>query len=160
WISRRWVEHPVVYVLSIGVFACSWAYYGAIDLANEYGYGALAYYMGIGGLFIFAPLLLSPLFRLVRLYQIGSLADLLVFRFRGRRVGATATACMLLAVLPLMALQIQAVADTIHILTRTPVLGEPDPSHSNSHIALGFCLGIAIFTALFGAARDQHRGLV
>lgn len=160
WISRRWVEHPAVYVLSIGVFACSWAYYGAIDLANEYGYGALAYYMGIGGLFIFAPLLLSPLFRLVRLYQIGSLADLLVFRFRGRRVGATATGCMLLAVLPLMALQIQAVADTINILTQSPVLGEPETVHSSSRVALVFCLGIAIFTALFGAARDQHRGLV
>jgi len=160
WIPRRWVEHPVVYVLSIGVFACSWAYYGAIDLANEYGYGALAYYMGIGGLFIFAPLLLAPLFRLVRLYQIGSLADLLVFRFRGRRVGAIATACMLLAVLPLMALQIQAVADTLHILTQSPVLGEANTADPSYQIGLGFCLGIAIFTALFGAARDNHRGLV
>jgi len=160
WLPRHWIEHPVIYVLSIGVFACSWAFYGAVDLANEYGYGALAYYMGVGGLFIFAPLLLSPLFRLVKIYQIGSLADLLVFRFRGRRVGASATLCMLFATMPLMALQIQAVADTVQILTRAPVSGDPDSVHSNTGIALGFCLGIAIFTALFGAAREQHRGLV
>ena len=142
WLPRRLTEHPVVYVLSIGVFACSWAYYGAIDLANEYGYGALAYYMGVGGLFIFAPMLLSPLFRLIRLYQLGSLADLLVFRYRGKRVGAMVTVCMLMAVLPLLALQIQAVADTVQILTHNPVSGVAESTASNSRYAIIFCLGI------------------
>lgn len=160
WLPRSVIEHPAVQVLAMGVFACSWAYYGAIDLANEYGYGALAYYMGIGGLFIFAPMLLSPLFRLVRLYQLGSLADLLVFRYRGRRVGALITLCMLLSVLPLMALQIQAVADTVQILTHKPVQGDPDSVKSDSGVALIFCIGLAIFSALFGASREQHRGLV
>lgn len=160
WLPRSLVEHPVIQVLAISVFACSWAYYGAIDLANEYGYGALAYYMGIGGLFIFAPMLLSPLFRLVRLYQLGSLADLLVFRYRGRRVGALITLCMLLSVLPLMALQIQAVADTVQILTHKPVPGDPDSVKSDSGVAVLFCMGLAIFCALFGASREQHRGLV
>jgi len=160
WLPTKLVEHPAVYILSIGVFACSWAYYGAIDLANEYGYGALAYYMGIGGLFIFSPMLLSPLFRLIRLYQLGSLADLMVFRYRGRRVGAMVTICMLMAVLPLLALQIQAVADTIEILTRSPVSGDVDSTTANPVFAIIFCLGIAFFSALFGAGREQHRGLV
>lgn len=160
WLPRRLTEHPAVYVLSIGVFACSWAYYGSIDLANEYGYGALAYYMGIGGLFIFAPMLLSPLFRLIRLYQLGSLADLLVFRYRGKRVGAMVTVCMLMAVLPLLALQIQAVADTVQILTRSPVSGVAESNASSARFAIIYCLGIATFAALFGASRNQHRGLV
>lgn len=160
WLPRTFFEHPAIYVLSIGVFACSWAYYGSIDLANEYGYGALAYYMGIGGLFIFAPLLLLPLFRLIRLYQLGSLADLLVFRYRGKRVGALITVCMLAAVLPLLALQIQAVADTVQILTRNPVSGVANSNASSADFAVVFCLGIAIFAALFGAGRNQHRGLV
>jgi len=160
WLPRHWVEHPVIYVLSIGVFACSWAYYGVIDLANEYGYGALAYYMGTGGLFIFSPMLLTPLFRLSRLHQIGSLADLMVFRYRGKRVGALVTLCMLLAVLPLLALQIQAVADTVTILTRQPVSGDATSVAPSAHVALMFCVGIAIFSALFGAGRDKHRGLV
>jgi signal transduction histidine kinase/Na+/proline symporter len=160
WLPRRLTEHPAVYVLSIGVLACSWAYYGSIDLANEYGYGALAYYMGIGGLFIFAPMLLSPLFRLIRLYQLGSLADVLVFRYRGKRVGAMVSVCMLMAVLPLLALQIQAVADTVQILTRNPVSGVKESNASNAYFALMFCIGIAIFAALFGAGRNQHRGLV
>jgi PAS domain S-box-containing protein len=160
WLPKKWVEHPVVYVLSIGVFACSWSYFGVIDLANEYGYGALAYYMGIGGLFIFAPMLLAPLFRLTRLYQIGSLADLLVFRYRGKRVGAIVTLCMVMGVLPLLALQIQAVADTVQILTRSPVIGDVESAASNSQFALLYCAGIAAFSALFGASRDKHRGLV
>jgi len=160
WIPDSIAQHPLTYVMSLGVFACAWAFYGVIDLANEYGYGALAYYMGIGGLFVFSPLLLSPLFRLVRLYQIGSLADLLAFRFRGRRIGALTTLCMLAAVLPLLALQIQAVADTVGILTLNPVQGEEGSARSNARLAVIFCLGIALFSALFGAGRDQHRGLV
>jgi PAS domain S-box-containing protein len=152
--------HPIMYVMSLGVFACAWAFYGAIDLANEYGYGALAYYMGTGGLFIFAPLLLSPLFRLVRLYQLGSLADLLVFRFRSRGIGALTTLCMLAGVLPLLALQIQAVADTVHIMTSEVVLGDPDSNQPSNMAAIVFCIVVGSFSGVFGASRKEHRGLV
>ncbi len=160
WLPEKVTQHPIMYVMSLGVFACAWAFYGAIDLANEYGYGALAYYMGTGGLFVFAPILLSPLFRLVRLYQIGSLADLLVFRFRSRRVGGLTTCCMLFAVMPLMALQIQAITDTIQILTYDPGVDPLEENASGHHLAILFCLGIAAFSGLFGASQNQHRGLV
>ncbi|MDO6805896.1 hypothetical protein Q4595_25800, partial [Wenyingzhuangia sp. 1_MG-2023] len=28
WIPRRWVQQPLVYLLSLGVFASAWGYYG------------------------------------------------------------------------------------------------------------------------------------
>ena len=116
-VPHRIVSNPTVYILSLGIFASAWSFYGVIDLARQFGYGALAYYFGTGALFLFAPMALKPLIELARRFQINSMADLLTFRFDSHTVGAIATLCMILAMAPLMAVQIQAVADTIHILT-------------------------------------------
>ena len=35
WIPQRLVRHPVVYVLSLGVFASVWAYYTAVGNAQR-----------------------------------------------------------------------------------------------------------------------------
>ena len=56
-MMRRWVRHPLVYTLSLGVYAGIWAVYGAIGMAAESGYGFLAYYLGISGAFLLAPVL-------------------------------------------------------------------------------------------------------
>ena len=121
YLPRWFSDNPLVQVLSLGTFVSAWSFYGVIDLFNQYGYGALSYYMGAGGLFVFAPLMLMPLFRLTRTYQLHSLADLLVFRFRSPFAGVLATFCMLLCALPLLALQIQVVADTALIVSLAPV---------------------------------------
>src|SRR6478735_1497327 len=121
YLPRWFNENPLVQVLSLGVLVSAWTFYGVVDLFNQYGYGALSYYMGAGGLFVFAPLILMPIFRLTRTYQLHSLADLLVFRFRSPFVGVLATLFMLLCALPLLALQIQAVADTSLIISYRPM---------------------------------------
>jgi len=118
WVADKIVTHPVTYIFSLGIFASAWAFYGVIDLANRFGYAALAYYLGTGTLFLFAPFLLKPLIELARRFQINSMADLLVFRYNSHPVGGLVALIMLLAMAPLLALQMQAVADTIHILTR------------------------------------------
>src|SRR5690606_37990967 len=149
-IPDRWLSHPLTYTLTLGVFASATAVYGVVGLAYEYGYGYLAYYCGVAGTFLFAPLLLTPLLRLCRLYQLSSLADLLTFRFRSQWAGSIVTVFMLLAVLPLLALQIQAFADTMHVLTDNPDAlftqkGKPDS------LALLFCCIIISFTILLGS---------
>jgi PAS domain S-box-containing protein len=62
---------------------------------------------------------------------------------------------MLIGVLPLLALQIQAVADSMAILTREPV---------RNYVAFAFCVLIILFTIFFGsrhiATREKHEGLV
>jgi len=127
WISERgliprWVvSHPLTYTLSLGVYASAWAFYGTVGLAYQYGYGFLASYLGVSGAFLLAPVLLYPILRITRTYQLSSLADLFAFRFRSTWAGALTTVFMLIGVLPLLALQIQAVADSIGILTREPV---------------------------------------
>lgn len=154
-IPSRIVRSPVVYILSIGVYASAWAFYGTVDLAYQYGYGYLATYLGVSGAFLLAPVLLHPILRLTRTYQLSSLADLFAFRFRSTWSGSLTTLVMLIGMLPLLALQVQAIADTISILTH-----EPQPKH----VALSYCLLIMLFTMLFGArqvaSRERHEGLV
>ena len=149
------VRHPVIYTLSIGVYASAWAFYGTVGLAYQYGYGFLTYYLGVCGAFLLAPVLLNPILRITRTYQLSSLADLFAFRFRSTWAGTLTTVFMLLSMLPLLALQIQAVADSVQILTHDP---------RQRPVALGFCLLIILFAILFGArhisAREKHEGLV
>jgi PAS domain S-box-containing protein len=154
------VDNPVVQVLSFGVFASAWTFYGVVDFANQYGYGVLSYSMGVGGLFVFTPLLLMPLFRLSRTYQLHSLADLLVFRFRSPWVGVLATFCMILSALPLLALQIKAVADTALILSYRPQTDRAELFALHEKLGLAFCFATFVFAAMFGAHRERHRGLV
>ncbi|HWR80213.1 MAG TPA: ATP-binding protein [Pseudomonas sp.] len=161
WLSERGfvpqkvVHHPAVYTLSLGVYASAWAFYGTVGLAYQYGYGFLAYYMGVSAAFMLAPVLLQPILRLTRTYQLSSLADLFAFRFRSTWAGALTTLLTLVGVLPLLALQVKAVADAVGVLTLEPVQGK---------VALVFCILLALFTILFGArhiaTREKHEGLV
>lgn len=66
WIPARIVQHPIVYVLSLGVFASVWAYYASVGNALRDGYGYLAQSMGISLAFLFSPLLLRPILALTR----------------------------------------------------------------------------------------------
>ncbi len=92
-VPRRWVRHPLVYVLSLGVYAGIWAVYGAVGMAAESGYGFLAYYLGISGAFLLAPVLLNPVMRIGRAYQLTSLADLFAYRYRSQWAGTLVTLC-------------------------------------------------------------------
>ena len=154
-LPRALLQHPAVYTLSLGVYASAWAFYGTVGLAYEYGYGFLTYYLGVCGAFLLAPVLLSPILRITRTYQLSSLADLFAFRFRSTLAGTLTTLCMLIGVLPLLALQIQAVADSVQILTQET---------GQNTVALGFCVLITLFAILFGArhisTREKHEGLV
>ncbi|MEH6910408.1 MAG: ATP-binding protein [Oceanicoccus sp.] len=163
WIPERLIRHPFTYVLSLGVFASAWAIYGVVELAHEYGYGFLSYYLGVAGAFIFSPLLLQPILRITRNYLHSSLADVLTFRYRTQWAGSLVTIFMLLAVWPLLALQIQAVTDSVLFL-----VGENGDAitkkNQHNELAIIFCVALCIFTISFGSkhltAHQRHNGLV
>ncbi|MDD9890244.1 MAG: ATP-binding protein, partial [Gammaproteobacteria bacterium] len=155
WIPQRLVRHPIVYVFSLGVFASVWAYYTSVGNALRDGYGYLAHSIGISLAFLFSPLLLKPLLELTRTYQLSSLADLMAFRYRSPWAGTITTIVILVGVIPLIALQIRAVADTADIISA---------ESAQAPVAVGFCLLITLFSILFGtsrrAGRTRHDGLV
>jgi PAS domain S-box-containing protein len=163
WVSDKLVSHPITYIFSLGIFASAWSFYGVIDLARQYGYGALAYYLGTGVLFLFGSVALKPLIELARRFQITSMADLLVFRYHSHAVGGVVTLVMFLAMAPLVSLQMQAVADTIHLLTRDHHKSNQVLWHNftvRDALALIYCLVIAVFAMMFGSNREHHKGLV
>lgn len=155
WIPERIVHHPIVYVLSLGVFASVWAYYTSVGNALRDGYGYLAHSIGISLAFLLSPLLLRPILELTRTYQLSSLADLMSFRYRSPWVGTIVTLVTLVGVTPLIALQIRAVADTADILS---------PAAPQGSLAFVFCIIITLFAILFGTSgrggRTRHAGLV
>lgn len=155
WIPQRITRHPVVYVLALGVFASVWSYYAATGNAYRDGFGYLAPFIGISLAFLFSPLMLRPLLDLTKSYQLSSLADLLAFRYRSPLAGTLTTIVMLVGVTPLLSLQIQAVANSVAVLS---------PGTSQTTLALAFCVLITVFAISFGtgrgAGREKHEGLV
>lgn len=155
WVPERIVSHPLIYTLSLGVFATSWSFYGSVGFAQTQGYNFLTIYLGVTLAFILSPILLKPMLRLTREYQLSSLADLFAFRYHSQAAGVLVTLFMLLGTLPYIALQIRAVSESAQVLTQ---------QHTPVPLALAFCLTLILFAVLFGArhisARENHEGLV
>lgn len=163
WIPAKLINHRITYILSLGIMASAWSFYGVVDLAFQFGYGALAYYLGTGALFLFAPVAIAPLVELARRFQIRSLSDLMVFRYHSQAAGGLATLAMMLGALPLIVLQLQAVADSLRILTINASPATPSFASSLTFrelVAMGYCLLIAIFTMLFGSHRESTRAFI
>ncbi len=155
WLPDKLVRNPVIYILSLGVYASAWAFYGTVGMAHEYGYAYLTYYLGISGAFVLAPILLKPILRITHNYQLTSLADLFAFRYRSRAAGTLSTVFMFAAILPLLTLQITAVTETFLLLNN---------EISRQEIAMGYCMVMTVFAILFGARhvspREKHESLV
>ncbi len=155
FIPSKVARHPLTYVLSLGVYATSWSYYGSVGFAKTQGYAFLTIYLGVTLAFALTPVLLMPILRLTRDFQLTSLADLLAFRYRYQATGVLVTLFMLVGILPYISLQILAVTESIRALTQ---------SATPSLLAFGFCLTLIVFAILFGArhasAREKHEGLV
>ena len=160
WIPQKILHHPLVYTLSLGGYIGAWSVFGVFELASANGYTFLAYYVGTSILFLFSPLLLQPLLNLSRTHQLSSLADLFSFRYCSQSAGMLVAAGTLIAVMPLMALQINAVAESSTFLQN---LNAPREDISRA-MAILFCTVIAFFTVRFGSRHIntsmKHEGLI
>jgi len=155
WIPESLASHPLVYTLSIGVYATSWSFYGSVGFAQKEGFNFLTIYLGTTLAFVASPILLRPILKITETYRLASLADLFAFRYQSQAAGILVTLLVLTGTLPYMSLQIQAVTNTLQIMT----------NETEQHlIALMFCITVGLFSILFGtrhiSLREKHRGLV
>ncbi len=154
-VSEQFIKHPLVYVLAFGVSCSSWTFYGSIGMAYELQHGYLAFYVGLSVLLLFSAIVIRPLFNLAKNYQLSSLADLFAFRYRSRWVGLLTAGGVFIAILPLLALQIQAITDVIVIL---------DPNAHTRFIAGLVSIILLYITVLFGTRdikpSEKHPGLI
>ena len=156
--SRRWLRlssHPAVYALSLGVYATSWTYFGAVGLARTRGLSFLAVSLGPMLACLLVGAIWLPVLRLVRRHQLATLADLFAYRYRSQTLGVLVTVTLLVGVIPYLAVQVRAVAHSALVLM---------PAASALSIAAIFCGVMLMFAMLFGArhatTRERHPGLV
>ncbi len=154
-IPARLARHPAISTLALGVYASSWSFNGSVGFAKLEGYRFLAIYLGVTLACALTPVIWQRVLSLTREYQLTSLADLFVFRYRGSLVGVLVTLFMLAGSVPYLALEIRAITESVSVLAygTRPIV-----------IALGFCAMVSLFAILFGARhpaqRDRHQGLV
>ncbi|MBX2812634.1 MAG: GHKL domain-containing protein [Myxococcales bacterium] len=148
WIHRRVAKHPLVFSLSLGVYATSWTFFGSLGLAERLGYGYLTIYLGVTLACLAIPVIWRPLARVVHTQQLSSLADLMAYRFHSSTAGALVALLMLVSSLPYLALQLRAVGESAHILV---------PELSPSWVSLFFGGIIATFAVLFGVRHVNPR---
>lgn len=162
WASERlpWLDalasHPVCYVLALAVYGSVFTMYGIFGFARSYGDSHLLYFAGPVAAFLALPLMLKPLMELTHRYRLNSLADLLTFRYRSQWAGSFTTVMLTFSVLPLLAMQIQAIAESVDLAS---------DGGANSHvIPFVFYVLVGLFTLQFGtgelSAKGQHRGLI
>ncbi len=155
WLPKAITHNRFVRVISLGVYAGALSFFGTLGFANDFGASYLLYYFGASAVFVLAPLLLNRIARIALTHKLGSLADLFAFRYPQPWVGGVVSLFMLTGAIPLIALQIQAAAESVHIINQE---ASPDA------LAMIFCTTMAIFAMLFGArhisTRDKHEGLI
>ncbi len=152
---QRLSEHPLVYAMSLGVYASSWTFFGAVGFARTQGVSFIAVSLGPTLACLLIPAVFLPLLRLVRRHQLATTADLFAFRYRSQALGVAVTVAMLLGVLPYLAVQVRAVATTAVALV---------PGLDPHVVGFSFCAVMLVFATLFGArhatTRERHPGLV
>ncbi|MES0875189.1 hybrid sensor histidine kinase/response regulator [Sinimarinibacterium thermocellulolyticum] len=152
---------PLTYSLALAVYCTSWTFYGAVGRAAASGWDYLPIYLGPMTVFLLGAPLLERLIALCRHHNITSIADFIGARY-GRRqaLASLVTLIAVIGVLPYLALQLKAVADSLRVMT------QPSPAGGGwlGDGALVTAALLSAFAILFGtrhvSSSESHHGLV
>ncbi|ACG74124.1 multi-sensor signal transduction histidine kinase [Anaeromyxobacter sp. K] len=161
--GRSVASNRLVYSLALGVYATTWTFYGSVGFAARRGLLFLTVYLG--------PTLCAAVWwwvvrKLVRIkdrYQVTSIPDVLALRYeRSQGVALTATALLVVGLVPYIALQLKTMIATLGLVAGGgPSLAYPGAGKRLGLPLLAFLLG---FTIIFGLRRarpsERHPGLV
>ncbi|MDP5308889.1 ATP-binding protein [Paracoccus spongiarum] len=160
----RWLDHPLVYTLSLSVYCSAWTFYGAVGYATRSGLEFATIYLGPTIVFAGAWWGLRRLVRVARMHHVTSIADLISARFgKSNPLAALITLIAVIAATPYIALQLQSVRLSFEVFaTETP--NGAGLNGAAGGTALWVAAGLALFTILFGtrnlAADERHHGVV
>ena len=158
--SNFWANNPYVYSLSLAVYCTAWTYYGSIGVAANQGLEYLAIYVG--------PIIIIPawiyintkIIRISRVNKISSIADFISLRYgNSRSLGALIAVVCILAIIPYIGLQIKAISDTFHLVTKSESTDNVFTDTATYVVIL-----IAIFSSYYGTryvdASEKRLGIV
>ncbi len=158
--NSRWTNNPYVYTLSLAVYCTAWTYYGSIGVAADSGLGYLPIYLGP---VIIAPawiLILKKIIRISRVNKVASIADFISLRYGNSRfLGAIVTVICLTGILPYIALQLKAIAETFHVVTKTTTRSYIFDD-TTTYVAIALALFASYYGTRYVDASEKRKGIV
>lgn len=157
--SSLMTNNPYIYALSIAVYCTAWTYYGSIGVAAKQGLSYMTIYIG--------PIIIIPswiyiqtrIIRITRIHRISSIADFIALRYgNSRSLAAVISLVCFIAVIPYISLQIKAISDSFHLISKT----------NNTSLFIDastyVVLLIAIFASYYGTkyvdASEKRMGII
>ena len=160
--SRKLAGSPVVYALSLAVFASSWTYYGSVGKAVSSGMIFTTVYIGPTLTILLWWQVMRRMVRIKNKYRITSIADFISARYdRSLSLAALASCAALAGTTPYIALQIKSV-----IATFSTIAGDPGPTTAWVHDHFGPMTVLLMigFTIMIGVRKldptERHQGMV
>jgi signal transduction histidine kinase/Na+/proline symporter len=148
----RYLAHPLTYTLVLGTYFTGWAYFGTGAALFESGISYLSFEIGWSFVFLFAwPLLLKAV-RFVQAHGVTTLPGFMAVRF-GPSPGLAGllVAILVLAMLPYLAIQIQAIAFALDTIAAP----RPHESGGLGALVMLWAVLVAGFAILFGGRQPD-----
>ena len=158
--NSKWTNNPYIYTLSLAVYCTAWTYYGSIGVAANSGLSYLPIYLGP---VIIAPawiMILKKIIRISRVNKISSIADFISLRYGNSRfLGAIVTVICLTGIIPYIALQLKAIAETFHIVTKTQT-SSLIFNDTTTYVAIALALFASYYGTRYVDASEKRKGIV
>ncbi len=158
--NSKWTNNPYIYTLSLAVYCTAWTYYGSIGVAANSGLSYLPIYLGP---IIIAPawiMILKKIIRISRVNKISSIADFISLRYGNSRfLGAIVTIICLTGIIPYIALQLKAIAETFHIVTQTKISSLLF-NDTTTYVAIALALFASYYGTRYVDASEKRKGIV
>jgi Na+/proline symporter/signal transduction histidine kinase len=166
--GRSIIANPYIYSLSLGVYATAWTFYGSVGRAAADGVGFLPIYLGPTMMMAVWWLVMRKIIRISKTNRITSLADFISSRYgKSALIAGLVTIIAVIGVLPYIALQLKAVANSFTLLVQYPDVAMPAHREAvpvQADTAFWMAILLATFTILFGTrhldASERHEGMV
>ena len=166
WVARwgdtnsqtaRWLtSHPLVYSLALGIYCTAWTFFGAVGQSSEQQWMYLPILLGPILVYVLCYPFIFKLTHVSKKQHISTIADFISSRYGKRQVVALlVTLIALLAAIPYIALQLQAIGSTFTLITK---------QENTSLVIILSTTFIALFAMHFGTQNTDvtqyRRGLM
>ncbi len=166
--GRSIIASPVIYSLSLAVYATAWTFYGSVGRAAHDGVGFLPIYLGPTLMILLWWFVVRKMIRVAKLARITSLADFVASRYgKSALLGGLVTVIAVIGILPYISLQLKAVASSFQIIFQYPGVVMPEKASANPILqvtAFYVAMFMALFTIAFGTRHvdvgERHEGMV
>src|SRR3954447_14533546 len=123
--GRSMIASPVIYSLSLAVYATAWTFYGSVGRAAHDGVGFLPIYIGPTLMMLPGWFVLRKMIRVSKIARITTLADFAASRYgKSALLGGLVTVVAVIGILPYISLQLKAVATGFEVLLQYPSPGQ------------------------------------